>query len=247
MRVIAPMAVVFCLVAGSIAANPRQAAERQVYKPGDGVSLPVVVKEAKPQYTADAMRARVQGTVTLECVVQPDGTIGEARVTKSLDPGLDEEAIKAVRQWRFKAGLKDGKPVPVRVTLEMTFTLRDKPAKPPVSFGSAPVSLTGGAYPPQATRVYEPGDGVTAPVLVKPVRPQYTPAAMHARVEGMVTVDGVVGTDGTVGDCTVKTPLDSELDLEAIRAAKQWLFTPGTKDGKPVRVRITIDLAFTLR
>jgi protein TonB len=56
--------------------------------------------------------------------VQPDGTVGDVRVTKALNPGLDQEAIKAVKQWRFKPGHKDGKAVPVRVTLEMTFTLR---------------------------------------------------------------------------------------------------------------------------
>jgi TonB family protein len=88
------------------------------------VSAPVVVKEARPQYTPDAKDARIQGAVTLECVVQADGTIGAVKVIRSLDTGLDQEAVKAVKQWRFEPGTKDGKPVPVLVTLEMTFTLR---------------------------------------------------------------------------------------------------------------------------
>ena len=53
-----------------------------------------------------------------------DGSIGDVKVTRSLDAGLDQEAIKAVKQWRFEPGIKDGKPVPVRVALEMTFSLR---------------------------------------------------------------------------------------------------------------------------
>jgi TonB family protein len=57
-------------------------------------------------------------------VVNTDGTIGDVEVTTSLDAGLDQEAIKAVKQWRFEPGTKDGKPVPVLITLEMTFTLR---------------------------------------------------------------------------------------------------------------------------
>jgi protein TonB len=57
-------------------------------------------------------------------VVQPDGKVGAVQVKKSLDPGLDKEAIKAVKRWRFELGRKDGKPAPVRVTLEMTFSLR---------------------------------------------------------------------------------------------------------------------------
>ena len=93
---------------------------------GPGVTTPVPILQVKPQYTAEAMRAKVQGLVLLECVVLPDGTVGEARVTRSLDPlfGLDQQAIAAARRWRFKPGLLNGVPVPVRVTIELTFTVR---------------------------------------------------------------------------------------------------------------------------
>ena len=96
------------------------------YQPGNGVLLPVVVREVKPQYTAEAMRAKVQGTVWLECVIRKDGTVGEVDVVKSLDSsfGLDQEAVKAARQWRFKPGTRFGEPVDVLVTIELTFTLR---------------------------------------------------------------------------------------------------------------------------
>jgi protein TonB len=96
------------------------------YQPGNGVSLPQVVREVKPQYTAEAMRAKVQGTVWLQCVVLPDGSVGNVQVTKSLDStfGLDQEAIKAAKQWRFRPGMRQGEPVPVLITIELTFTLR---------------------------------------------------------------------------------------------------------------------------
>jgi len=96
------------------------------YRPGAGITLPKVLREAKPQYTADAMRAKVQGSVWLECIVMPDGSVGDVRVTKSLDPifGLDQEAIKAAKLWRFSPGLRQGEPVPVIITIELTFTLR---------------------------------------------------------------------------------------------------------------------------
>ena len=58
------------------------------YRPGNGVSPPRLLREVKPQYTAEAMRAKIQGTVWLEVVVQPDGTVGDVRITKSLDPGV---------------------------------------------------------------------------------------------------------------------------------------------------------------
>jgi TonB family protein len=97
-----------------------------VYRPGSGVINPRVLREVKPQYTAEAMRAKVQGTVLLECVVLPDGTVGRVDVVKSLDPtfGLDQEAVKAAKQWRFAPGTRLGEPVAVLVTIELTFTLR---------------------------------------------------------------------------------------------------------------------------
>ena len=96
------------------------------YQPGNGVSDPVKLKEIKPLYTADAMRAKIQGVVEITCVVMPDGTVSDARVTRSLDPvfGLDQEAVKAAQKWRFIPGMKDGKPVPVLITILMEFTLR---------------------------------------------------------------------------------------------------------------------------
>jgi tol-pal system protein YbgF len=96
----------------------------EVYKPGGAVTMPVLVKEAKPQYTAEAKRAKIQGTVILECVVLTDGRVGHCGVTRSLDPGLDQEAIKSAQRWTFKPGIKDGRPVQTRITIELTFTLR---------------------------------------------------------------------------------------------------------------------------
>lgn len=97
-----------------------------VYEPGSGVSMPRIIHEEKPDYTNEAMRARVQGAVFMEAVVMPDGTVGPVQITRSLDRtfGLDEEAIRTVKQWRFLPGRRGNKPVPVRVQIEMTFTLR---------------------------------------------------------------------------------------------------------------------------
>jgi TonB family protein len=97
-----------------------------VYQPGNGVTLPQLVREVKPAYTSDAMRAKIQGTVLLQCVVRPDGSVSDIQVLRSLDPnfGLDQEAIKAARQWRFRPGMRMGEPVSVLVTIELTFTLR---------------------------------------------------------------------------------------------------------------------------
>jgi len=95
-------------------------------KPGSGVTLPVVVREVKPRYTQAAMKAKIEGTVWVSCVVNRDGDVTDVKVTKSLDAeyGLDQEAVNSAAQWKFKPGQKDGKPVAVRITIELTFTLK---------------------------------------------------------------------------------------------------------------------------
>lgn len=97
------------------------------FRPGNGITSPRLLQEVKPNYTADAMRAKVQGVVMLEAVVLADGSVGPVRVTRSLDPtfGLDEEAQRTVRRWRFAPGTnRMGEAVPVLVVIEMAFTLR---------------------------------------------------------------------------------------------------------------------------
>lgn len=101
-------------------------AQSQVYDPGPGITLPRVIHEVKPEYTREAMQQLIQGTVWLKVVVDEQGDVTEVQVTKSLDAeyGLDQAAIDAARQWKFASARKDDKPVAVRVTLEMTFTLK---------------------------------------------------------------------------------------------------------------------------
>jgi TonB family protein len=112
--------------ASSVPMIAAQAQAEQVYKPGDGVTLPVVVHEVKPDYTPEAMQKKIQGSVFMRCVVLADGTVGDMAITQSLDSefGLDRQAGRAARQWLFKPGSKDGKPVAVEIEIEMRFALK---------------------------------------------------------------------------------------------------------------------------
>src|SRR5262245_2470777 len=89
-------------------------------------TMPILVKDVKPQYTDEAKAARIQGVVRLDAVVLTDGTVGDVTVTQSLDKehGLDDQAVKAMKQWQFKPGTRGGKPVDVRISVEMSFTLK---------------------------------------------------------------------------------------------------------------------------
>lgn len=121
MRKVLVAAALATFLAGGLAAQ-----EQDVFKIGDGVTSPVLIKEVKPKYTEGAMRRKVEGVVELSVVVKKDGDTGDMQVTRSLDAELDVQAMKAVEEWKFRPGTKDGQPVNVRVNIEMTFTLRDK-------------------------------------------------------------------------------------------------------------------------
>jgi protein TonB len=96
-----------------------------VYGPGSDVTMPVAVHLEKPRYTIEAMRARIQGAVVIECVVQPTGVCERLRVLRSLDArlGLDEQALRAAAAWRFSPGTRRGKPVAVLVTIQLGFSI----------------------------------------------------------------------------------------------------------------------------
>ena len=94
-----------------------------VWRIGGSVSAPVLVRRVDPEYSDAARKARLQGTVVLLIEVGPDGRAHNIRVENGLGLGLDEEAVKAVEQWRFKPGLKDGLPVRVGARVEVHFRL----------------------------------------------------------------------------------------------------------------------------
>jgi len=96
-----------------------------IFRLGAGIVDPKVLKEVRPTYTPDAMRAKIQGEVLLEAVVLDSGLVGDVKVVKSLDPnGLDQEAIKAAKRWLFQPATdRQGKPVAVYVTLALSFRI----------------------------------------------------------------------------------------------------------------------------
>ena len=92
------------------------------YRPGNGVSAPTLLSQVRPNYTSEAMRRKIQGTVILDVIVGRDGVPSAMRVVRSLDAdGLDEEAMRAVQQWRFNPGRIGDTPVDVLVRIVLEF------------------------------------------------------------------------------------------------------------------------------
>ncbi len=95
------------------------------YRAGGAVSAPRVIKEVKPKYTSEALAKSIQGSVVLEAIVTADGCPSQIRIVRSLDAGgLDEEAVKAVSQWRFEPGRLGRAPVDVLITIVLDFSIR---------------------------------------------------------------------------------------------------------------------------
>jgi len=94
-----------------------------VFRVGGGVTAPALLFKKEPEYSEEARKAKYQGTVLLYIEVDPSGKATNMKVVRSLGLGLDEKAMEAVRQWKFKPGYKDGKPVTVAATIEVNFRL----------------------------------------------------------------------------------------------------------------------------
>ena len=215
---------------GWVAGQSGTSANRQVwppadaFPPGSGIVLPRVLHEVRPAYTVDALRTGVQGITRLECVVETDGTVQRVRVAKSLDAGLDQEAVKALKQWRFRPGTRDGTPVPVLITIELTFSIGPDAGTP------GPLTVPESFTPPSGDAGRLPIDDRewAEAVLIEPatrIRVRYP--AGWLKIEGAPNVQLVLQSQGAAGmaiapsqpaPMKLATPL-SALELQAIVTA----------------------------
>jgi protein TonB len=192
-RTVLEFVSVLLLITG-LARAQAPAAEPAPAAPGPGVDHPRLLKEVSPRYTPEAMRAKIEGQVQLEVIIRKDGTVGDVKVTRSLDAtnGLDEEAIRAAKDWLFQpARLKaTGEAVDYRATIELSFRIFQNDNV----FERAMKEDTPGLVPPKALTT---------------VQANYTPEARADGIEGRVLVEVVVRQDGSVADARIKQSLDN--------------------------------------
>lgn len=98
-----------------------------VFRIGGDVSAPMPIFKVEPEYSEEARAAGFQGTVLLAVVINEEGTPTSIKVVRSLGMGLDEKAIEAMGKWKFRPGMKAGKPVSVHANVEMAFRLMNPP------------------------------------------------------------------------------------------------------------------------
>lgn len=93
------------------------------YRIGGGVSPPSILYKVEPEYSEEARKAKFQGAVILQIIVDEHGNPRDIKIIRPLGLGLDQKAVEAVEKWRFSPGKKDGKPVPVVAQIEVNFRL----------------------------------------------------------------------------------------------------------------------------
>ncbi|HYZ85460.1 MAG TPA: energy transducer TonB [Bryobacteraceae bacterium] len=94
-----------------------------VFRIGGGVSEPIPIFRPEPEYSEEARKAKFQGAVMLQIIIDENGKTRDIRVIRPLGLGLDEKAMEAVQKWRFKPSMKDGRPVAVMANVEVNFRL----------------------------------------------------------------------------------------------------------------------------
>jgi len=114
-RVVVSLVALLCGVAAAQTTAPMRV--------GGSIKQPTRIKSVDPVYPDDAMKARVQGVVILECVISPSGDVESARVLRSV-PMLDQAALDAVKQWQYTPTLLNGVAVPVIMTVTVNFALQ---------------------------------------------------------------------------------------------------------------------------
>ncbi len=184
-----------------------------------------VLKSVPPKYPLAAVEKGIFGQVLLRILVTETGEVESAEVVSG-EEVLRQPALDAVKQWKFKPYVEDGKPIKVKTTIPINF---HKAVRVEAERGK----LT-----------YLPA-GVTAGMLVHRVDPVYPSLAIANRRQGAVVFHALISKDGRVENLTVVSG-PKEFVPEASAAVKQWRYKPYLLMGEPVEVETTIEIHFAL-
>jgi TonB family protein len=228
-------------------------------------TLPVAIYARDPEYTQQALVARLEGIVTLFVTVGRDGKVQQVLVEHGLGGGLDEQAARTVKTWMFKPATKDGDPVESQIRVEVSFkmpnwrTSTQIRAIPPAMMAMNPSNslkanlgevLLGRrkSTPKQKSinGIFRVGMGVSMPAATHIVEPQYSVEALNANLHGSCLLLVVIGADGRPRKVDVVRSLGLGLDQKAVEAVEQWTFEPATIEGNPVPVEVNVEAYFEL-
>jgi TonB family protein len=212
------------------AVDPMQPAVRYVADAGNAAADGSIVAPAIAEYTTPALysdqarQRRTEGVVTVALRVDERGRVGNARVVKGLGDGLDQNALVAVRQWRFNPGTRQGTPVAMDVEVDVDFNLGTEAINELIA--NDMVTLVGpDVTPPRVARTAD------APARINGAR-------------GSVLLDVVLLEDGSPKILRILRSLSPEADESAMRHFGQWRFSPALRNGVPVKIRMNAEVRF---
>jgi len=190
--------------------------------------------ETKPSYTEQARVSGIEGSAVIYAEITENGSAKNLRLLRSLGYGLDEEALKAVQQWRFEPYVENGRLCRAATYVPVTFRLDRQ------IYGANIPSKT-------ANEIFQVGvGGITAPRILSRVEPTFTQEARVAKIQGTLFLFIIVTSAGTVDNAVVLQGLGKGMDENALEAIKQWKFVPALKDGQPIPVMLTVEIQFAL-
>ncbi len=252
--------------ANSAADSAAQPNPPQPSVPPDSTKLELI-KSVKAVYPLDARDRALQGQVMLRVVISEMGDVEETEVLSG-DRVLWNAAQKAVKQWKFKPYIRDGKPVKVRVQIPINFAFAGKAedmpepkqqeaAKPSGTNSGAVKTVRiqpepepqgddlGGATKSGQLRSIRVSRAVSQGLLIHRVVPVYPPEARANRIQGTVMLGAIIDRQGMVKDLKVISG-PPELRESAIGAVQQWRYRPYLLNGAPVEVETQVQVNYQL-
>jgi TonB family protein len=204
--------------------------------PGAESLEPEPVTIVKAHYPDSDVENGIQGQVVIRAHITESGDVDNVELVKSTDKSLDKAAMDAVRQWKFKPLIANGKAISVWTTISSDFAFSGNLKNKIVVDAPAQTNTA------TSLRV---GQGVAAGMLVHTVAPVYPAIARLAHIQGIVKLEAVINKEGKVDQLTPISG-NSMLIPPAIGAVQQWRYRPYILNGEPIEVRTEITVIFSL-
>lgn len=214
------------------------------YPGGDGAMMMDISRSLR--YPKECVEDSIQGRVIVQFVVEPDCTVGEVKVLRSVDPRLDAEAIRVAKQLKFESpAMVGGKPVSVWYTLPLTFKLTDSKAPAPKKTEISPDAVF---EMPETMPVYSSTEGDAAMFRFLAMNLRYPEECVKNDIQGRSIITFRINKDGSISDMKVTRSAGNELlDNEAMRVISLMKFEkPGMVKGEPINCMSTLPVMFKL-
>lgn len=242
----------------------------RVYALGKDVSVPELLPRATGVFNNDDCKAKIDGKVVLFLIVDSEGEPRNIYFLRPAGTQIDEQALLIAEGDRFKPGVRDGAPVAVAISLELSLhsclkltalpegktkvsvQLTAQPEQHVTRAPSAPgevVLTSGNGVPnpaPDPASFPRVGGGVTPPIPIITPLAEFSEEARRGRKQGECMVTVLVDRNGMARNPKVVRPLGMGLDEKAVEAVRRYRFTPAMKNGEPVVVLITVAVNFRL-